>query len=337
MTRNKQESKKQNDEKQAEQTPQAEKEPKINACDASYRLYFSYSEVMEQFLIYFIPEKLRGRVNFATLSRYDSQNISRNWTDSREDLIWYAQTEKGVTRDLYSLLEFQSSVSQEMIFRFGQYTFIVYRALFDEKALKMTDGSTLLFPIVIYNGDTPWSAIRSMREIHDPREQDSDNGFQAQALFDYFVVDIGRLDPKLLEQDSLPGRLFRLERVKDENELIQTIKDIAASFRGEEGHRELARILCGWVKRIGLKRLKIDSTQFNAIYELEEFGTMLENVLPNWEAKVEKRAKEEARNERDREIAKNLLEIGIAIDKIMQATGMSQKDILALKTENANA
>ena len=77
------------------------------------------------------------------------------------------------------------------------------------------------------------------------------------------------------------------------------------------------------------KRLKRDATQCDAIHELAELGTMLENVLPDWEAKVEKRAKNE--------IAKNLLKIGIAIDKIMEATGLSQQDILALKSETTNA
>ncbi|MBQ7606921.1 MAG: Rpn family recombination-promoting nuclease/putative transposase, partial [Desulfovibrionaceae bacterium] len=112
--------------------------------------------------------------------------------------------------------------------------------------LKTSEGSTLILPIVVYNGDRPWSAAKSMRDIHDPVEVNSENDFQLQLLFDYFVVDVGRLDPKLLEQDSLPGRLFRLERVKDEKELVQTIKDIAALFRLEPEHQELARILCGW-------------------------------------------------------------------------------------------
>ncbi|MBO4335662.1 MAG: hypothetical protein J5846_07505, partial [Desulfovibrio sp.] len=182
-------------------------------------------------------------------------------------------------------------------------------------------------PVVMYNGEKPWTAIQSMREVHDPRETNTDKDFQLQMLFDSFVVDIGRLDPKSLEQDSLPGRLFRLERVKDEKELVLTVKDVAARFREEAGHHELARILCGWVKRVGLKRLKIDATQFEAISELQEFGTMLENVLPDWEARVEKRAKQE--------IAKNLIKIGLAIDKIMEATGLSQQDILALRPENA--
>ena len=337
MARNKQQSKKQNDEKQAEQTPQAEKEPKINACDASYRQYFSFREVMEDLHRYYVPEKLRGQVHFNTLHRYDSQNITRSWTDSREDLIWCARTRKTVERDIYCPLEFQSTDPKEFLYRFGQYVFIVYRALSDEGTLKTSEGSTLILPIVVYNGDKPWSAARSMRDIHDPVEVNSENDFQLQMLFDYFVVDVGRLDPKLLEQDSLPTRLFRLERVKDEKELIATVKDIANLFRQEEGHQELARILCGWVKRVGLKRLKIGATQFNAIYELEEFGSMLENVLPDWEERIRKNERDITEKKAKSEIAKNLLEIGIAIDKIMRVTGLSQQDILELKTENANA
>ena len=147
------------------------------------------------------------------------------------------------------------------------------------------------------------------------------------------MIDIGRIDPKLLEQHSLPTRLFRLERVKDEQELIATVKDIANRFRQEEGHQELARILCGWVKRVGLRRLKIEDQRFEVIYELEEFGAMLENVLPDWEARVEKKAKEETTNE----IAKKLIKIGLTVEKIIEATGLTREDILALKIQKANA
>ena len=319
-------------EKQSDQAQEsADKEQKINASDASYRRYFSYKEVMEQFLSQYVPEKLRGTVKYASLRRYDSQNITRHWTDSREDLIWYAQTLKTVEREIYCPLEFQSTDPKEFLYRFGEYVFIVYRALSEEGSLKTSEGSTLILPIVIYNGDKPWSAARSMNEIHDPIEEDLEGGFQVH--FKYFVVDIGRLDPKVLEQDSLPTRLFRLERVKNERELIATVKEIANLFRNEDGHQELARILCGWVKRVGLKRLKIDDKQFEAVRELEEFGAMLENVLPDWEEKIRR----DERKMNMKEIAKKMLDFNEAIEKIMQFTGLSEQDILALKTKNANA
>ena len=100
---------------------------------------------MEQFVSQYVPEKLRGTVIYASLRRYDSQNISRHWTDSREDLIWYAQTLKTVEREIYCPLEFQSTAPKEFVYRFGQYVFIVYRALSDEGSLKTSEGSTLTF------------------------------------------------------------------------------------------------------------------------------------------------------------------------------------------------
>ncbi|MBQ7457197.1 MAG: hypothetical protein IJS54_06315 [Desulfovibrio sp.] len=122
--------------------------------------------------------------------------------------------------------------------------------------------------------------------------------------------------------------MFRLERVKNEEELIATIKDLANRFKYKKGHQELARILCGLVKRVILKRLQIDAKQFEAVHELEEFGAMLENVIPNMIERVKK--------ENTNEIAKKMLDLNETIDKIIQFTGLSRQDILALKTKNAN-
>lgn len=171
-------------EKQSDQAQEsADKEQKINAADASYWQYFSYKEVMEQFVSQYVPEKLRGTVIYASLRRYDSQNISRHWTDSREDLIWYAQTLKTVEREIYCPLEFQSTAPKEFVYRFGQYVFIVYRALSDEGRLKTSEGSTLILPIVIYNGEKPWTVVRSMRDIHDPADYvDGSNELVLNAL-----------------------------------------------------------------------------------------------------------------------------------------------------------
>ena len=83
------------------------------------------------------------------------------------------------------------------------------------------------------------------------------------------------------------------------------------------------------MKRIGFQRLKIDATQFDAIYELEELGSMLANVLPNWEEKI----RTDAEKRKTNEIAKKMLEIGMAIDQIIKTTGLSQQDILSLKMQ----
>ena len=60
---------------------------------------------------------------------------------------------------------------------------------------------------------------------------------------------------------------------------------------------------------------------------------MLENVLPDWEEKIRR----DERRINTNEIAKKMLDLNEAIEKIMQFTGLSEQDIVALKTKNASA
>ena len=47
-------------------------------------------------------------------------------------------------------------------------------------------------------------------------------------------------------------------------------------------------------KLLGLRRFKIADQRFEAISELEEFGAMLENVLPDWADGIERKATRKA-------------------------------------------
>ena len=67
---------------------------------------------------------------------------------------------------------------------------------------------------------------------------------------------------------------------------------IAIRFR-HEGNIDLANILLKWVTRVAFKRLQIDEKQFAVIYNLEEFGTMLANVLPDWAERIRKEAEQQ--------------------------------------------
>ena len=92
-----------------------------------------------------------------------TQNISRRYTDSRKDQIWYALTELPAKRRISVPLECQSDESKELLFRFGQHVFTLYRVLYAEKALEKSDGSAIILPIAMYKGEKPWSAARSTK------------------------------------------------------------------------------------------------------------------------------------------------------------------------------
>ena len=72
---------------------------------------------------------------------------------------------------------------------------------------------------------------------------------------------------------------------------------------------------------------------------------MLENVLPDWEKRVEKRGEKKGEKKGRRwgkkramqEVARKMLDFNDAIEKIIEITGLSKKDILALKTNKASS
>ena len=68
---------------------------------------------------------------------------------------------------------------------------------------------------------------------------------------------------------------------------------------------------------------------------------MLEDVLPDWEKRIQERGEQigQERGEKNKanEIAKNLVNIGLTVEQIIQATGLSKNNIMSLKNQNANA
>ena len=80
---------------------------------------------------------------------------------------------------------------------------------------------------------------------------------------------------------------------------------------------------------------------------------MLEDILPDWEKRIQERGEqigqergEQIGQERGEKIgeknkanerAKNLVNIGLTVEQIIQATGLSKKNIMSLKNQNANA
>ena len=64
---------------------------------------------------------------------------------------------------------------------------------------------------------------------------------------------------------------------------------------------------------------------------------MLEDVLPDWEKRIQERGEKIGEKNKANEIAKNLFNIGLTVEQIIQATGLSKKNIMSLKNQNANA
>ena len=98
--------------------------------------------------------------------------------------------------DVFLLLEFQSSVDREMILRVNSYTSALYRKLGRGGATMMP----AMLPIVIYDGEPPWSAALGTEEIV-PKVRADMPSFQLRQH--YFLVDVHRLEVEDLPEDNV--------------------------------------------------------------------------------------------------------------------------------------
>ena len=64
---------------------------------------------------------------------------------------------------------------------------------------------------------------------------------------------------------------------------------------------------------------------------------MLEDVLPDWEKRIEERGEKRGEKRGKEKIAKKMLDFNETIEKIITFTGLTKQDILALKTKSVKA
>ena len=126
-----------------------------------------------------------------------------------------------------------------MASRIHEYVAVFNNTLIRSGAVNSGEKLPLILPIVIYNGASKWTAPQSLSGLQESASE-ALSYFQPQQR--YLLIDIGSLKTELLKSnDSLPTRLFRLERVKDKNEMLEAIKDIVSLFKCEH-HEEISSV-----------------------------------------------------------------------------------------------
>jgi hypothetical protein len=124
--------------------------------DRGYRALFSNVELVQQLLESFVHESWVKDIDFSQASLFNTSVISPAYQKTESDVIWRLPLTTGADVYLFLLLEFQSSVDQFMAFRMLQYIIQLYHSL--KKQNPKRTSLPPVFPVVLYNGEHPWTA-----------------------------------------------------------------------------------------------------------------------------------------------------------------------------------
>lgn len=123
--------------------------------DNSYKLLFSFPELVRDLLTGFVQEDWVGQLDFSTLDKASHSYVINDLRDREDDLVWRVRWGDGWLY-VYLLIEFQSRVEHHMAVRIMTYLGLLYQDLMRQKALTSKGRLPLVLPVVLYNGERRW-------------------------------------------------------------------------------------------------------------------------------------------------------------------------------------
>ena len=265
--------------------------------DTGYKELFSHPEFVEALLDGFVPQEISNLLDYSTLSSHPGHYITPLFHEKIEDAVWSLQfkAQADIQRPsrlyLYILLEFQSSVDQQMPLRMLHYSAAFYHQLIKQGRVSTRRGLPLVFPLVLYNGQRRWTPPCNMLDMLHPAPAMLQRYQPQQA---YFLLDVSDYPSGATRNDNLLQLVFNVENARTADDMQQVAWQLANGIRRHPQRERIDRVLTRWFKRfLHQNRINIDYT---AVEKLQEIPPMLANRVESWFEEWKQQGLEEGRS-----------------------------------------
>ena len=188
------------------------------------------------------------------IEKYTNSYITKKYKSKEADIVY-----KMKDKDMYFLIEHQSTVDYNMPFRLLNYCIDIVNEWKKEQKNKKSKYP-LIVPIVIYTGQARWNIPRNFKE-----QQIKITTFEEYRInLEYNLIDVNTYQTKeLLEKNTMFSYALIMEKSKDKECFVRNIKLIVekknnkerldkiweittylfGGILGEEGQEEISKII----------------------------------------------------------------------------------------------
>ena len=132
--------------------------------DRNYKRLFSFTRMVEDLLRAVCDAELVEGLDFQGLEKVPTDYVGERGQERLGDCVWRVPFRDGWIY-LLVLLEFQSRKDAVMALRNLEYTALLYTELGRTGHLGAPGQWPPVLPLVLYNGDTPWTEDVEMRRL----------------------------------------------------------------------------------------------------------------------------------------------------------------------------
>ncbi len=247
--------------------------------DPTYKQIFAHEFMVEELMRWFVADlhgarELVDALDFGKMLRLHEQSVTGDMEEPRkyaDDMVWRVlfrgrSEDEGDDAWLYLVLvlEFQAEIDFKMPLRIRNYVDNFHMEQWRSKYFGSTSRLLPVLPIVIYNGNSPWSAAPRVIDLVTPgatgNERGSSNAAsRADPLFagdGYLLLDTHRLAADDLRMDNAAALLAGLE-----NPSLERVAAQVAALRRRLDAPELKplkELMLLWAQRVSQRRLNLD-------------------------------------------------------------------------------
>ena len=245
--------------------------------DNAYKQIFSHPEMVRDLLRGFVREDWVAQLDFSTLEKISGSYVTDDVRDREDDMIWRIRW-GAEWLYLYILLEFQATIDHFMAVRIGGYVYLLYQDLIKSGAVKNGEKLPPIFPLVLYNGRTPWTAATEVGDLIAPVPFGFDR-FRPQMQY-LLIEEVRYADAELAPLQNLAAALFRLEKSRKKVDIRRVLRELTEWLKSPE-QISLRRAFATWLSRVLLPR-KFPGARLPEMSDLHEVDSMLAENVQEW-------------------------------------------------------
>ena len=297
--------------------------------DKLFRAVFSDAREAADLLRASLPDTLRNRFDWTTLTLVDGTFLDDDLRESQSDLLYRVEhVETGQPVSLYLLFEHQSSPDRWMRFRLLKYCCRIWEADFRDDP-ELSELRPIL-PVVFYQGPRGWSHSTEFADLFP----EAARSWPWVPKFAHELLDQTTLAPEAVA-GGVKGRMTQLLMMAAFDRHVEAALDLAArwaiSLHTGGGVDEIRRFILYLMATKGREALETfeGALQRRGFEQGGEIVTYAQELLA--EGRAEGRV--EGRVEGQVEVVEGLLRVGVTWDVIESATGLNEARFRALKDQ----
>ena len=243
--------------------------------DENYKRLFAFPRTVGDLLRAVGEPGWTRDVEFGTLQKLSAEHIGERGQKRLGDSVWRVRF-RDVHLYLLVLLEFQSTKDSFMALRNLEYTALLYRELKRAGQLGAPGNLPPVLPLVLYNGDTPWTDMLEMRELIAPVPPFLGPFQPSQRSL---VLDERHMALDDLPADNLMRAVVGLEQSRTPADMARVTMGLRDLLR-EPADRDLGRAFVLWIQDMATRADR--SVALDLGETLEEASMSLADRVAQW-------------------------------------------------------